>query len=127
MAFSPIPQENDGFRKRSWYVAPTSNHRDARTDEYPARFIVENLPKMRNPRKVTVDAEILAEGASSGEPVSYAEAKEIALLRQELRACWDRHDRTAAHAALARMANVAGQANDNELAAEVRRWACRFD
>ncbi|MBA3397603.1 MAG: hypothetical protein H0T89_33575 [Deltaproteobacteria bacterium] len=79
---------------------------------------------MRSTQKVTLDAEILAEGASSGEPVSYAEAKEIALLRQELRACWDRHDRTAAHAALARMAKVAG--NDNELAAEVRRWACRF-
>jgi hypothetical protein len=56
--------------------------------------------------------------------MSYAEAKEIALLRQELRACWDRHDRNAARAALARMTQVAG--NDNELCAEVRRWSLRF-
>jgi len=56
--------------------------------------------------------------------MSYAEAKEIALLRLELRACWDRHDRTGALAALNRMAQVAG--NDNELVAEVRRWAFRF-
>ncbi len=56
--------------------------------------------------------------------MSYADAKEIALLRYELRACWDRHDRTGALAALGRMAQVAG--NDNELAAEVRRWTCRF-
>jgi len=56
--------------------------------------------------------------------MSYAEAKEIALLRLELRACWDRHDRVGARAALTRMAQVA--VNDNELAAEVRRWTCRF-
>lgn len=56
--------------------------------------------------------------------MSYAEAKEIALLRLELRACWERGDRMAALAALDRMAQVAG--NDNELAAEVRRWAFRF-
>jgi hypothetical protein len=65
--------------------------------------------------------------------MSYAEAKEIALLRQELRACWDRADRAGAFApsvrqaaltALARMAQVAG--NDNELCAEVRRWSLRF-
>jgi len=56
--------------------------------------------------------------------MSYAEAKEIALLRQELRACWLRSDRNAARAILARMAQVAG--NDNELCAEVRRWSCRF-
>lgn len=56
--------------------------------------------------------------------MSYADAKEIALLRQELRACWDRHDRQAALTALARMAAVAG--NDNELCAEVRRWSLRF-
>jgi hypothetical protein len=51
--------------------------------------------------------------------MSYAEAKEIALLRLELRACWERHDRSGARAALERMAQVAR--NDNELAAEVRR------
>ena len=56
--------------------------------------------------------------------MSYAEAKEIALLRYELRACWDRHDRQGALVALARMAQVAG--NDNDLVAEVRRWECRF-
>jgi hypothetical protein len=59
-----------------------------------------------------------------GNPMSYAEAKEIALLRQELRTCWEGHDRRGALAALNRMAQVAG--NDNELCAEVRRWACRF-
>jgi hypothetical protein len=59
-----------------------------------------------------------------GDPMSYAEAKEIALLRLELRACWARQDRGGAAAALTRMAQVAG--NDNELAAEVRRWTCRL-
>ena len=52
--------------------------------------------------------------------MSYAEAKQIALLRLELRACWERSDREAAEAALAQLARAAG--NDNELAAEVRRW-----
>lgn len=56
--------------------------------------------------------------------MSYAEAKEIALLRQELRACWELRDHQRARLALARMAQVAG--NDNELGAEVRRWALRF-
>ena len=56
--------------------------------------------------------------------MTYAEAKEIALLRLELRACWDRHDRQGALAALNRMAQVTG--GDNELVAEVRRWAFRF-
>jgi hypothetical protein len=58
-------------------------------------------------------------------PMSYAEAKEIALLRQELRACWERADRVAGRDALARLARVAG--NDNELCAETRRWAARFE
>jgi hypothetical protein len=57
-------------------------------------------------------------------PMSYAEAKEIALLRLELRACWDRGDRTGAHLALVRLSQMAG--NDNELAAELRRWTARF-
>lgn len=56
--------------------------------------------------------------------MSYAEAKQIALLRLELRACWDRADRAAAHAVLARLIAAAG--NDNELAAEARRWAIRL-
>jgi len=56
--------------------------------------------------------------------MSYAEAKEIALLRLELRACWNRADHTGGRTALARLAQVAG--NDNELAAEARRWAVRF-
>ena len=56
--------------------------------------------------------------------MSYAEAKEIALLRFELRACWDRQDRQGALAALDRMAQIAR--GDNELVAEVRRWAFRF-
>lgn len=52
--------------------------------------------------------------------MSYAEAKQIALLRLELRACWERRDREGASAALARLVQAAG--NDNELSAEVRRW-----
>lgn len=57
-------------------------------------------------------------------PMSYAEAKEIALLRIELRACWDTGDQDGARAALARLWQVVG--NDNELAAEARRWSFRF-
>jgi hypothetical protein len=56
--------------------------------------------------------------------MSYAEAKEIALLRQELRACWDRGDCAGARAALVRMSQIAG--NDDELGAELRRWQARF-
>ena len=56
--------------------------------------------------------------------MSYAEAKEIALLRLELRACLERQDRQGATDALSRLALVAG--NDNELCAEARRWAARF-
>ena len=56
--------------------------------------------------------------------MSYAQAKEIALLRLELRACWERDDRDAAGAALARLVQVVG--NDNELAAEVRRWSVKL-
>lgn len=56
--------------------------------------------------------------------MSYAEAKEIALLRQQLRACWNLSDRERGAELLARLA--ARAVNDNELAAEVRRWAARF-
>ena len=56
--------------------------------------------------------------------MSYAEAKEIALLRLELRASWHAGDRVAAAAALARLTQMAG--NDNDLAAEVRRWAIKL-
>jgi len=56
--------------------------------------------------------------------MSYAEAKEIALLRLELRACWDVGDRQGAETALAKLWQVVG--NDNELAAEARRWAFKF-
>jgi hypothetical protein len=52
--------------------------------------------------------------------MSYAEAKEIALLRLELRNSWERGDHAAAKAALAHLAQRAG--NDNELSAECRRW-----
>lgn len=52
--------------------------------------------------------------------MSYADAKAIALLRLELRACWERSDRAGAAAALAQLTQRIG--NDNELAAEVRRW-----
>lgn len=56
--------------------------------------------------------------------MSYAEAKEIALLRLELRASFRTGDRVAADAALARLRQVAE--NDNELAAEVRRWMIKL-
>ena len=56
--------------------------------------------------------------------MSYAEAKEIALLRLELRACWERGDQKRALDAIQRFAQAAG--NDNELVAEARRWAFRF-
>jgi len=62
---------------------------------------------------------------SSGEDaMSYAEAKEIALLRLELRACWNRSDRVGGRAHAQRLARVAG--NDNELIAEARRWVAKF-
>jgi len=56
--------------------------------------------------------------------VSYAEAKYIALLRLELRACWEKRDRAGAAAALSQLATAAG--NDNELTAEVRRWSVKL-
>jgi hypothetical protein len=52
--------------------------------------------------------------------ITYAEAKEIALLRLELRTSWERGDHAAAKLALATLAQRAG--NDNELTAECRRW-----
>jgi hypothetical protein len=52
--------------------------------------------------------------------MSYADAKEIVLLRLELRACVERSDHPGAVAALAQLTQRIG--NDNELAAEVRRW-----
>lgn len=56
--------------------------------------------------------------------MSYAEAKEIALARIELRSCWSIGDRAAARAALARLVRVAR--DDDELAAEVRRWRIKL-
>jgi len=56
--------------------------------------------------------------------MSYAEAKEIALLRIELRSCWERADRVGAASALALLTQRVG--NDNELAAEVRRWTFKL-
>lgn len=56
--------------------------------------------------------------------MSYADAKEIALLRLELRTCWEMGDRVGAMSALARLTQRVG--NDNELAAEVRRWSFKL-
>ncbi|MGE0551181.1 MAG: hypothetical protein AB7O24_15000 [Kofleriaceae bacterium] len=56
--------------------------------------------------------------------MSYAEAKEIALLRLELRACWDRDDREGANTVLTRLWQIVG--NDRELAAEMRRWTVKL-
>ena len=59
--------------------------------------------------------------------MSYAEAKQIALLRLELRACWERCDRDGAATALARLTQATqASGNDNELAAEVRRWSFKL-
>jgi hypothetical protein len=71
--------------------------------------------------KVTMDTKNFARE----DRMSYAEAKRIALLRLELRACWERQDRTGAGEALAQLTKVVG--NDNELAAEVRRWSFKLD
>lgn len=56
--------------------------------------------------------------------MSYADAKEIALLRLELRTCWEMGDQVGAMSALARLSQRVG--NDNELAAEVRRWSFKL-
>jgi hypothetical protein len=56
--------------------------------------------------------------------MSYADAKQIALLRVELRSCWEQEDYAGAGVALARLSAVAG--NDNELTAEVKRWAFKL-
>ena len=55
---------------------------------------------------------------------SYAEAKEIALARIELRESFRIGDRAAADAALARLVKIAR--DDGELAAEVRRWKIKL-
>jgi hypothetical protein len=52
--------------------------------------------------------------------MSYADAKQIALARLELRASWSTGDRAATAAALARLAEVGR--DDAEVAAEIRRW-----
>jgi hypothetical protein len=57
--------------------------------------------------------------------MSYAQAKEIALLRLELREACNCGDRRAAGAALARLAQMAG--NDDELTAEIRRWLIKLE
>jgi hypothetical protein len=56
--------------------------------------------------------------------MSYAEAKQIANLRQELRLCWDSRDIAGAMVALTRLTQWAG--SDYELDAEVRRWSFRL-
>ena len=57
--------------------------------------------------------------------MSYVEAKQIALLRLELRSCWERADYAGASVALASLRQISS--NDNELQAEVKRWAFRLD
>ena len=56
--------------------------------------------------------------------MSYAEAKQIALLRLELRSCWERHDYTGAGVALAKLALISG--TDHDLEGEVRRWTFKL-
>lgn len=57
--------------------------------------------------------------------MSYAEAKQIALLRLELRSCWERADYAGASVALASLRQMSS--NDNDLQAEVKRWAVKID
>ncbi len=57
--------------------------------------------------------------------MSYAEAKQIAVLRQQLRACWQSGDFTGATDALASLTRIAGE--DSDLIGEVKRWAFRLD
>jgi len=57
--------------------------------------------------------------------MSYAEAKQIAFLRLELRSCWERADYAGASVALASLRQMSS--NDNELQAEVKRWAVKID
>ncbi len=59
--------------------------------------------------------------------MSYAEAKQIAVLRLELRACWDRADYAGATIALASLRQISAADNDNDLTAEVKRWAFKLD
>lgn len=56
--------------------------------------------------------------------MSYAEAKQIALARLELRTCWDLADHRGAAHALARLSAIAG--SDADLIAEVRRWTVKL-
>ena len=57
--------------------------------------------------------------------MSYAEAKEIALVRIQLRESWSIGDRAAAGAALARLVQMSH--DDSELAAEIRRWKIKLE
>lgn len=57
--------------------------------------------------------------------MSYAEAKEIALLRIALRAHCTVGDRATARAALLRLTQLAG--DDDALLAEVTRWRVKLD
>lgn len=57
--------------------------------------------------------------------MSYAEAKEIALVRIQLRESWSIGDRVAAGAALARLVQMSR--GDDELAAEIRRWRIKLE
>jgi hypothetical protein len=59
--------------------------------------------------------------------MSYAQAKQIALLRLELRARWSAGDTAAAAATLARLTQLAQAADsDHELIAELRRWMIKL-
>ncbi len=56
--------------------------------------------------------------------MSYDEAKEIVLLRLELRACRDKGDSRGAEVALQRLWQLVK--GDTELMREARRWALKF-
>jgi hypothetical protein len=86
----------------------------------------QNVSVARASKKLRADEKPLnfTMGASLEDPMSYAEAKQIALLRLELRTCWEKQDFAGAGVALARLTQVAD--NDNELTAEVRRWAIKL-
>lgn len=103
-------------------AAPTC----ARTNKFACRTS-EKLPDDAEPMNLTM-GDLCNGRPNKGFAMSYAEAKQIALLRLELRSCWDRADYAGASVALASLRQISVSAdNDNELTAEVKRWAFKLD
>jgi hypothetical protein len=82
----------------------------------------EKLPHVAAPTNFATGHHFIKRGRFA---MSYAEAKQIAFLRLELRSCWERADYAGASVALASLRQMSS--NDNELQAEVKRWAVKID